>query len=199
VIAAAKKYLRGNDMETFYHVSGSRLNPGQTIKPYGRKESFRLMFDFCSSLVDSDPGKISFISVLEDFMRVKGISVPNPYSLGSILREVLAEQVRRTRFAEKPSRIGSVFVFMSYMDACRFRLDYRREKGVIYRCESTAHNMFTGDMAIITHARLPHNDCKADFQVFKDSMLKYWAGGEPMKYPETICSDPVTIIEPVEG
>jgi len=183
-------------METFYHVSANKLSRGQTVKPYGRKESFNLMFDFCSSLVEKDPEKIPYVSVFEDFMRVKGICFPNPYSLGSILREVLAEQVRRACFADKPSRIGSAFVFKNYMDAYRFRLDYRKEKGVIFRCESVADSVFTGDMAIITHARLSHNDCRSDFQVFKDSMMEYWAGNEPMKYPETICSDPVTIIEP---
>lgn len=183
-------------METFYHVSASNLGRGQTVKPYGRGENFRTMFDFCSCLVEKDADKIPFVSVLEDFMNAKGLSFPNPYSLGTMLREVLAEQVRRTHFSDKPARIGSVFVFKNYPDAYRFQSDYRKEKGLIYRCESPARSVLTLDMAIITHARLSHSDCGTDFQAFKAAMMKYWAADPPMQYPETICADPVTIVGP---
>lgn len=185
-------------MENFYHVSGRRLSAGQRIKPYGRTENFRHMFDFCSSLVEKDPDKIPFVSVMEDFMKAKGVCLPNPYSLGSLLREVLAEQVRQACFPDKPSRLGSAFVFKDYADACRFRQDYRKETAVIYHCQAPANNIFTGDMAIITHARLSYSDSKTDFRTFRDSMKRYWAGDGPLQYPETICPDPVTIIGPVQ-
>lgn len=180
----------------FYYVSLTKLTGGQTIKPYGRSDNFRAMFDFCLSLIEKGPDKIPLVFLFEEFVSVKGISCPNRYSMGSMMREVLAEQVRQSHFADKPSRIESVFLFEDYKDACRFLMNYRKN-GRIYRCESKAQNVFTGDMAIITHARLAHNEFKNGFQPFKDAMIRYWEGNGPMEYPETICKDPVTVIEPV--
>ena len=183
--------------DTFYYASSVELDRGKSVKPYGRGDNFRALFDFCTSLVEKNPDKIPFLRTFEEFMKVKGIRFPNRYSLGSILREVLAEQVRRAHFPERPSRVGSVFVFINYADAYRFLIDYRKGRGGVYRCESAARKMFTGDMDIISYARLPQKDYQTGFQVYKDSMIRYWEGKEPMKYPETICSDSVTIIEPV--
>lgn len=183
-------------METFYYVSVNKLEKGQFIKPYGCEPEFRSMFNFCTNLIENHPDLNRTLTVFEQFITVKGIPFSNPYNLGSMMREVLAEQVRKTDFQDKPSRIGSVFIFKKYMDAYRFLFDYRNGKGWIYLCSSTADKIFTGDMSIITNARLTFDDVENGALEFKLSMKKYWEGNEPLSYPETICFNPVTIIEP---
>lgn len=182
--------------EKFYYVSFNKLNSGQTIKPYGCEHAFKSMFDFCYAMIDRFPDKIPYLSIFEDFMMVKGIAFTNPYNLGSMLREVLAEQVRLSDFPDRPCRIGSTFLFNQYMDAYKFLFEYRQGDGWIYQCQSPATKIFIGDMHIITHARLAHTDISNGYQSFKADMRRYWEAAEHLVYPETISWDPVTIIKP---
>lgn len=104
--------------------------------------------------------------------------------------ELLFEYVRRSSYADKPSRFQSFFAFGSLNDASNFREKFCNSQGTIWRVEYDDSGAFKADMNVLT---------------LRDSLLvssyrahRYWQGlpdpsGEPPVW-EYLLPPPVTIL-----
>lgn len=180
-----------------YYASLNNISINTPIRPYGTSDFFKKAFDFTKALLSTHPTRDATIAEFSYFLKQENIESEDPLTdLAVFAREVLAEQVRESTFPDRPSRIGSVFTTLDYRQAWIFLYQYRKLDGWIYECSTESDDLFTGDMAIITHGRLTFSDMLNGAPNFCKDLEHYWSGQPPYNFPETLFNCSVRPLRP---
>jgi hypothetical protein len=93
----------------------------------------------------------------------------------AVLNEVILERVREREFADRPSRIGGVFLFPGIEHAVRFCAEDREGVGVLAECAAESARIFEADMALVRPPDL-HGDIQQELAQAEERARAYWSG-----------------------
>ena len=94
-----------------------------------------------------------------------------------LIRELVYEDIRRTHYGAKPSRLVSTFLCLTEADIQEFRTQYNRTFDLMYEVEIVDQNapLHTGDWT------LPNMVNTDTVQVFESRAHLYWQGNNVVK------------------
>ena len=144
-------------MARYYTVDRSgKLSTGQEVRPdtdFSASEFFPVQDHFTRQDLEEltqqlFPGGLTFHGkryLLDECLIMTTPLGPAPYVPHIPMIELVFELVRRVFFAEKPSRMTSIFAWATRSEAVAFQKDY----GGASICEIEAETFFRGDMNLL--------------------------------------------------
>ncbi|MDT8899758.1 hypothetical protein [Anaeroselena agilis] len=177
----------------FIHVSSRELSPGTVLKPYGMDLHMQKGLNVARLVIDFRPeDTISMVFVAKMIEWQLNNKISGEFA--NMIVEHMLEKTRQQEFPNRPSRLGSCFLFPETAAAQQFIKHYRESRSYIYKCKVEAENYVTCDMALInSHNIMYETDSVTELAALRERCVKYWAGEQPMALPEVIVPGVVKI------
>ena len=147
----------GRKKSAYYHISPTYLPAGTILQPEKYVGHDDHMLLVAQQALDAGVGALRLLNLVDDLIRYsqreKGQRWPKSIDFPAIVNEVILERVREQAFADRPRRIGGVFLLASIDHAERFRAEERGGGGVIVECSAESARIFEADRSKEAHMR----------------------------------------------
>ncbi|MCH7718184.1 MAG: hypothetical protein IIB21_01830 [Chloroflexi bacterium] len=169
----------GRQKRGYYHISATYLPAGAILQPekyVGHDDHILLV---AQQALDSGVSALRLLNLVDDLIRYsqreKGQAWPESIDFPAIVNEVILERVRERAFADRPRRIGGVFLLASIDHAERFRAEERGGGGVIVECSAESARTFEADGSLIRPPNL-HGNIQQELAQAEQRAHDYWSG-----------------------
>jgi hypothetical protein len=131
-----------------FHASQTELKTGTILESRFFTPEYEYRLHAAQSALEEGPEVMKAL-LLAAFVQERGLRSP----LGFPMAEAIYQSVRECKFADRPSRLQSIFLSPSQDEAAKFRDHLATNKDdlrpFLYRCEVASDDYFTADVSYV--------------------------------------------------